>query len=224
MSYPKELIFPATRKQVTRRLILRNNSKTDFAVKIRTNTTAITVEPPQGFLRAGRTQSAYVHLDGMQSARGQTVKVYCRPVSQKTEADCRRWFVEPNGDYEDAENQLAQVLRVKTSKGFTALEIRTNTTAITVEPPQGFLRAGRTQSAYVHLDGMQSARGQTVKVYCRPVSQKTEADCRRWFVEPNGDYEDAENQLAQVLRVKTSKGFTALEVCLRPVHLNNGYG
>ncbi|EFO25275.1 hypothetical protein LOAG_03213 [Loa loa] len=35
MSYPKEIIFPVINKSVVRRLLLRNNTKTDFAVKLK---------------------------------------------------------------------------------------------------------------------------------------------------------------------------------------------
>ncbi|VDO25435.1 Uncharacterized protein BM_BM8741 [Brugia malayi] len=123
MSHPGEIVFPAINKLVIRRLLLRNNTKTDFAVKLRTNSAALVIEPSQGFLRSGRTQSVSLRFDGTHKAskQKQSVEIYCRPVNRRTEAECRRWFLTPVEIGESCK-QLAQTLRIKTSTGFTPLE------------------------------------------------------------------------------------------------------
>uniref|UniRef100_A0A915PKY8 PIN domain-containing protein n=1 Tax=Setaria digitata TaxID=48799 RepID=A0A915PKY8_9BILA len=82
-----------------------------------------------------------------------------------------------------------------------------------MEPSQGFLRAGRTQSVSLRFDGAHKASNRTVEIYCRPVNRRTEAECRRWFLTPM-EMEESNDQLAQKLRIKTSKGFTPLETIL----------
>uniref|UniRef100_A0A0R3RSV3 MSP domain-containing protein n=1 Tax=Elaeophora elaphi TaxID=1147741 RepID=A0A0R3RSV3_9BILA len=121
MSHPKEIVFPSTDKPVVRRLLLRNNTKTDFAVKLRTNSPALIIEPSQGFLRAGRIQSISLSFDGAQKALKQSIEIYCRPVDRRSEAECRRWFLSPI-EIDDSINRLAQTLQIKTSIGFTPLE------------------------------------------------------------------------------------------------------
>ncbi|VDN01203.1 unnamed protein product [Thelazia callipaeda] len=139
MSYPKEIIFPTANKLVVRRLLLRNATRMDFAVKLRTNSAALVPEPSQGFLRAGHTQSVLLRFNSAKNAsvvlnhlnnsnkdstifQKQTLKIYCRTVNRKTEADCRRWFLSPTDESKESHNQLAQTLKIKTSKGFTPLE------------------------------------------------------------------------------------------------------
>ncbi|KAM3728814.1 Nicastrin [Dirofilaria immitis] len=121
MSHPKEIIFPAINKSVVRRLLLRNNTKTDFAIKLRTNSAVLVIEPQQGFLRAKHTQSISIRLDDTNNASNQSIKIYCRPVSKRTEAECRRWFLTPV-EISESKDQLAQTLRIKTSTSFAPLE------------------------------------------------------------------------------------------------------
>ncbi|VDK74832.1 unnamed protein product [Litomosoides sigmodontis] len=132
MSHPKEIIFPATNKSVVRRLLLRNNTKTNFAIKLRTNNPSLVMEPSKGFLQAGRTQPISLCLDGTQKATvsgasvistpfKRSIEIYCRPVDRRSEAECRRWFLEPTENGQSS-SQLAQTLQIKTSNGFAPLE------------------------------------------------------------------------------------------------------
>ncbi|KAL3989449.1 hypothetical protein ACH3XW_27720 [Acanthocheilonema viteae] len=121
MSYPKEILFPAINKSVVRRLLLRNKTKTDFAIKVRTNCPALVIEPAQGFLRAGRIQSVSLRFDGAQKTSKRSIEIYCRPVDKRSEAECRRWFLTPT-EFKESTSQLAQTLQIKTSTGFTPLE------------------------------------------------------------------------------------------------------
>ncbi|VDK87114.1 unnamed protein product, partial [Onchocerca ochengi] len=91
--------------------------------------------------------------------------------------------------------------------------LRTNSPALIIEPLQGFLRAGHTQSVSIRLDGANKASKGSIEIYCRPVNRKTEAECRRWFLTPI-EVKESKNQLAQILRIRTSTGFTPLETIL----------
>lgn len=46
------------------------------------------------------------------------------------------------------------------------------------------------------------------------MDKRTEAECRRWFLTPI-EISESTNQLAQTLQIKTSTGFTPLEVTTR---------
>ncbi|CAG9531384.1 unnamed protein product [Cercopithifilaria johnstoni] len=124
MSHPKGIIFPESNNNksvVRRRLLLRNNTKTDFAVKLRTNSPELAIDPAQGFLQAGHVQSVKLSLDSVYKTPNRSIKIYCRPVDKRSEAECRRWFLAPP-EISESNNQLAQTLQIKTSVGFTPLE------------------------------------------------------------------------------------------------------
>ncbi|VDK47992.1 unnamed protein product [Anisakis simplex] len=128
LAQPTEIVFPRNNQPTRRRLLIRNRTRCDYAVKIRGNSPFIIIEPAQGFLRAGCTQPIYVTFDGTQRSiiknSPQLLQVFCRPVSQCTEKICRRWFRLPVENNPQTIQQLAQTLDVCQSDGFVAFDVR----------------------------------------------------------------------------------------------------
>ncbi|KHN73552.1 hypothetical protein Tcan_08338 [Toxocara canis] len=142
MAHPAEIIFPKSNQPVSRRLIIRNKTNSDYAVKIRGNSPFIWIEPAQGFLRSKCTQAISVTFDATQphllKNSPQLLQVFCRPVTRRTEAICRRWFRAPVENNKHTQQQLAQTLNVSCSDGFvaseTVLDLPCNALSIQSEP------------------------------------------------------------------------------------------
>uniref|UniRef100_A0A915BR44 MSP domain-containing protein n=1 Tax=Parascaris univalens TaxID=6257 RepID=A0A915BR44_PARUN len=142
MAHPTEIFFPKTSQPNTRRLVLRNKTNCDYAVKVRGNSPFIWIEPAQGFLRSGCAQAINVSFDATQPEllknSPQLLQVFCRPVTRRTEAICRRWFRAPVENNAQTQQQLAQTLSVGCSDGFVALEtlldLPCNALAVQSEP------------------------------------------------------------------------------------------